>query len=460
MVTHLLSAWETPVEALGPTARFSVRVPAETTCLGRKTPYRCMRHAAAAYSNPRRRFKDTTMEETSQAEVIGMDAHSRKVSLCLMRRTGGGIVKAATIHTTLDALEPTYERHMPRGALTVLEASTNSVSIVRRLGALGFEARQLCPDVLCGMARRDRINDRIDAENLAVAWLERGPGLRTVFTPSPRGSDMRETFFAYRDARKDATRAANRIWSFCSRHGLDVERRIGERRCAEPLEEGRARGWSAPVMERAEGLVADWRRAAGICRARGKAIAREVFADPAMTRPRQAPGIRCIGARALLAFVEDVRRFGNPKKLVSFIGLNPSVCSSGETAGRRHVSRFGRSDLKGIFIEAAQPAMRTDCPLSKWAKHLLAGGKEWNVAVAALARKLAVLCWHILMGHPAPSCEREDAAARKFVRLAHEVGKEAVRAAGFDSAAEYAAAKCSMLYGHLKNATNTEVLLC
>ena len=55
MVSHLLSAWETPDEAHGPTARFSVWVPAETTCLGRETPYRCMRHAAAAYPNTRQR---------------------------------------------------------------------------------------------------------------------------------------------------------------------------------------------------------------------------------------------------------------------------------------------------------------------------------------------------------------------------------------------------------------------
>ncbi|MBR4612615.1 MAG: hypothetical protein IKO40_07860 [Kiritimatiellae bacterium] len=45
-----------------------------------------------------------------------------------------------------------------------------------------------------------------------------------MFTPSPGGTDMRETFFAYRDARKDATRAANRIWSFCSHHGIDMDR--------------------------------------------------------------------------------------------------------------------------------------------------------------------------------------------------------------------------------------------
>jgi transposase len=401
------------------------------------------------------------MEQTSQiAEVIGMDAHSRKISLCLMRKVGGKIVKVKTIATTLDALEATYARQMPPGVLTVLEASTNSVSIVRRLGAMGRPAKQLCADVLSGLSRQDRVNDRIDAEKLARAYLRYGPELREVFTPSPCGTDRRETYFAYRDARKDETRAANRIWSFCSRHGLDVDRKIGKRRCAALLAEGGARGWSEAVMERARGLVSDWERADAVCRERGRAIEREVFANPDMTRLQQVPGVRFIGAFALVAFVEDVRRFASPKKLVSYIGLNPSVCGSGEKEAKREVSKFGRSDLKAIFVEAAQSAMRTDSPAARWAKRLLARGKEWNVAIAALARKLAVLCWHILMGHPAPSRERQCATAAKLGRLAFCVGKEAVRRAGFASATEFVAARCSMLYGHLPETVKGEGRLC
>ena len=57
LVNQLLSSWETPVEALGPTARFSVWVPAEAICLGRKTPHRCMLHAATACSNARQHFQ-------------------------------------------------------------------------------------------------------------------------------------------------------------------------------------------------------------------------------------------------------------------------------------------------------------------------------------------------------------------------------------------------------------------
>ena len=392
------------------------------------------------------------MKETSQlevTEVIGMDAHSRKLALCHMRRAGGKTVKVKTVATTLDALESTYAKQMPPGALTVLESSGNSFSIVRRLNAIGRPARVLSSDVLSGLSRQDRVNDRIDAENLARVYLARGESLRAVFPPSTRGVGMRETYFAYRDAKKDMTRESNRIWAFCNRHGLDVDRRMSKRRCRAMIDEGKARGWAGPLLERAEALAGDWERARERCGEREKAIERAVFADDAMVRLQQVPGVRYIVAFALVAFVEDVRRFESPKKLVSYIGLNPTVSESGEADGKRRVSDFGRRDLKSLFIEAAHAAMRTESDLAKWARRLLAKGKEWNVVMVALARKLVVLCWHILMGHPTPNRERESGTARKLMRLAQLVGKEAIEKSGYPSAKDFVETACSALYGHL-----------
>jgi len=394
------------------------------------------------------------MEDTSQiAEVIGMDAHSRKISLCHMRREGDAIVKVRTLSTTLDALEKTYTRQLPPGVPTVLEASTNSFSIAKRLGAIGREALVLCADVLSGLSRQDRVNDRIDAENLARARLRYGAELRTVYVPSPHGIDLRETWFAYRDAKKDQTRAANRIWSFCSRHGLDVDQRVTESRCRSLLDGAAERGWSESLSDRARGLVEKWRHAAETCEARLRAIDKGVFGDWEMTRLQQVPGIRSVGAFAIVSCVGDVRRFENPKKLVSYVGLNPSVCESGEKEGRRKVSKFGRSDLKMIFVEAAQCTLRNDSDMSRWARHLIAKGKPKNVAVCALARKIVVLCWHILMGHPAPGLEGRKAAESKLARLASRAGKDAVKAAGYRSRSEYVADVSSRIYGHLTGTT-------
>ena len=374
---------------------------------------------------------------------------SRKIVLCHMRRVGDAIEKVRTVHTTLAALERTCPARMPADVPTVLEASSNSFDIARRLAAIGREARVLCSDVLSGLSRQDRINDRIDAGNLARAFLRYGSELRTVFQPSPLGTERREAFFAYRDARKDRTRAANRIRSFCCRHGLDVDRRITERRCRDLLDETAARDWLRPLAGRAEGLVEAWRHADKVSKSCRKAIERAVFADPDMTRLQQVPGIRAIGAFAIVTFVEDIHRFENPKKFVACIGLNPSVNGSGGKESRRSLGRYGRTDLKTIFVEGAQAVLRNDSPMARWAKHLLAKGKPRNVAICALARKLAVLCWHILMGHPAPGREGQGATERKLVRLARCVGQATVKSAGYASSSEYASSVIANLYGHL-----------
>ena len=175
-----------------------------------------------------------------------------------------------------------------------------------------------------------------------------------------------------------------------------------------------------------------------------------------MTRLQQVQGVRSITAFALVAFVEDIRRFANPKKLVSYIGLNPYVNDSGDDFSRRKVSPFGRADLKTLFVEAAQSSMRSDTPLTRWAKRLLARGKPWNAVMAAVARKLVTYCWHALMGHPLPSRESQSRTARKLTRLATRVGKDVRTAAGHSSVAAYVAATCSSLYGHLPQKAEKE----
>ena len=134
-------------------------------------------------------MKDTTQDENPAPPTIlvGMDAHSEKISLCITRwRLGSDPEVLKEPSTTLDALETTYAKQVPRGSLTVLEASTNAFSIARRLKAIGQDVKVLTSDAVSGRARSDRINDRIDALNLAMAYA-RG-GTRTVHLPDPSTS--------------------------------------------------------------------------------------------------------------------------------------------------------------------------------------------------------------------------------------------------------------------------------
>ena len=375
-----------------------------------------------------------------------MDAHSEKISLCVTRwRHGTDPEVLKELTTTLDALETTYARQVPAGSLSVLEASTNAFSIAGRLAAIGQRAEVLASDTLSGRARADRINDRIDARNLAFAYA-RG-GTRRVHVPSVRHLQWRDIFFGYRNAVKDSVRCSNRIWSFCSGHGLKLPRPSFRRKTEAVRKDVLAHGWTQDEMFHVETLLLEYEHSLELRARYEKRIVCIVSETPEMTRLMQILGVRFIVAFALTAFVEDIHRFKNPKKLVGYIGLNPTVLRSGKSEGPRDVSHYGRRDLKALMVEAAQCVLRKGGnDMAKWARRKIAAGKNRNVVVCALARKLATHAWHILMEHPVPSREGERSFKLKLAKLASAVGREHLSTLGFKKPADYIEAVCSRIY--------------
>ncbi|MGC2224100.1 MAG: IS110 family transposase, partial [Methylocella sp.] len=65
------------------------------------------------------------------------------------------------------------------------------------------------------------------------------------------------------------------------------------------------------------------------------------------------PGIHMIVALAIKAAVGDVERFARPQKLVSYIGLNPSVRQSGPgPAYHGRITKQGRGHARVISLTA------------------------------------------------------------------------------------------------------------
>ena len=127
-------------------------------------------------------------------------------------------------------------------------------------------------------------------------------------------------------------------------------------------------------------------------------IAQEVLADPQLLSIVRLCGVREMVAFALGALIGDIHRFAEPRKLVKYIGLNPAFDDSGENQWSGGIAGHGRKDLRGLLIESAQAILRSTHPLAKWGKKLLARKGSRNLAAGALARKLAVAIWYLMMG--------------------------------------------------------------
>lgn len=101
-------------------------------------------------------------------------------------------------------------------------------------------------------------------------------------------------------------------------------------------------------------------------------------------------------ADGIVAAIGDINRFSSPQKLVSYFGLNPRVRQSGLGAAHHgRISKVGRSHARAMLVEAAWAAAKTPGPLHAFFVRIRAK-RGHQVAAVALARKLTVLCWHLL----------------------------------------------------------------
>ena len=130
---------------------------------------------------------------------------------------------------------------------------------------------------------------------------------------------------------------------------------------------------------------------------------------------------------ALGAIIGDIKRFANPRKLVKYIGLNPAFDDSGEQEWRGGIGGHGRRDLRSLLIQSAHAILRSSDPLAKWGKKLLAKKGSVNLAVAAIARKLVVAIWYLMMGRWTPLEEIDARLALKVDKIITKVGRNGLK---------------------------------
>jgi hypothetical protein len=111
------------------------------------------------------------------------------------------------------------------------------------------------------------------------------------------------------------------------------------------------------------------------------------------------PGVGLVTALAIVAVIGDVSRFHRPNQLVGYLGLDPRVRQSGDKPARTgHISRQGQAHARSMLIEAAHSAVRARGPLRAFYERIKSR-RGSRIALVAVARKLAVLAWHLLTHH-------------------------------------------------------------
>ena len=157
-------------------------------------------------------------------------------------------------------------------------------------------------------------------------------------------------------------------------------------------------------------------------------LARSALADEGVKRLMTIPGVDMVVALAMKAAIGEITRFDEPQKLVSYLGLNPSVRQSGPgPAYHGRITKQGRGHARGMLVEAAWAAARAPGPLRAFFLRIRARRGQ-HVAAVATARKLTVIIWHLLTKGESYVWARPSLHAKKLRDLELKAGHKAARA--------------------------------
>jgi transposase len=139
------------------------------------------------------------------------------------------------------------------------------------------------------------------------------------------------------------------------------------------------------------------------------------------------PGVNVICAATFMAAVGEIRRFPSPRKLAAYLGLDPKVSQSGSgPAAHGRVSKQGSVAGRHALVEASWSAVRQPGPLHAFYERIRAR-RGHSVAIVACARKLACLCWCLLIREEDYAFAQPSLTRRKLRRLELSAGAERKR---------------------------------
>jgi transposase len=370
------------------------------------------------------------MNEKTQPQferVVALDAHPDSFTAALVRGPTplAAVIEKVFNKVPMSQLEKWIQKHTTQRDLIVLEASGNSFHVARTLLGLGREVKVLESGHLGKLKEAHANNDKISAVRIGKAYL--AGTAKEVWIPDEKTQERRDWFHAHRKAVKRTTQTRNRLKSYLSDNGVRLPTGMALAQEDPEVTERirKTRQWSERQWQVIEGFLMELRHAEQQRQHWRSLIAQEVLADPDLLSIVRLCGVREMVAFALGALIGDIKRFDSPKKLVKYVGLNPAFDDSGNEQWTGGIGGHGRKDLRCLLIEAAHAILRcAKTDLAKWGRKLLGRKGEIKLVVAAIARKLTVAVWYLMMGRWTPIEEIDERLTIKVNKIIGQVGTE------------------------------------
>jgi transposase len=362
--------------------------------------------------------------------TIGLDAHQRLYVLCILD-SGGKVIKTECVRGDVDRLLQVLRR-VPQPFQICYEASCGYGHLYDQLRTVAQRVVVAHPGGIRLIFRAKRKHDRIDARKLAtLLFLDQVP---TVHVPPAEVRSWRRLIQFRRQLVRQRTAVKNRLRALLRAHGKAAPAR-------KRLWTQAGRTWLAEqewptreaALERDLGLDE-----LGHIQARLRTVERQLDAigrsHPGVQLLQTIPGVGARTAEALVAWIDDVRRFRSSRQVGCYFGLVPCQDQSHETNRLGHITRDGPSVARQLLCEAAWQGKGRSPFLRAYFERIRRGDPDRaKIALVALSRYLACVAAAMLRSGEAWRHDPPAADPPPTARL--EIAAPAATPAGAPAAA-------------------------
>lgn len=328
-----------------------------------------------------------------KVSVLGVDLGKNVCSLVGLDAFGAVVLRRRAKRETLIRLAA----KMPP-CIVAMEACCGAHYLGRIFAARGHKVRLMSPEYVRPYVKAHKNDDR-DAE--AIAEAASRPTMRFVELKSEDQLDMQTLHRVRSRLVAERTALINQLRAILLERGIVIAQGKHKlEQCLVALLDAQNGNDLSPRMRI---LIADIRtqwqeldRRIAAFNAEFVAFAKE---DQDARHLSTIPGIGALNATALTAAIGKAEAFQHGRDLSAWLGLVPRQATTGGRPKLFGISKRGNKYIRTLLIHGARAALpylaERDTALGRWAKGLLARVHK-NVAVVALANKLARIAWAVL----------------------------------------------------------------
>ena len=334
----------------------------------------------------------TKPDFTGENIYIGFDVHKKDWKVTIM--TDLVTHKTFIQPPSPDVLFNYVQRNFPGGIFhSAYEAGFSGFWVHNRLKELGINSLVVNPaDIPTTHKEKLQKEDKRDSRKIAKE-LRKGD-LKGIYIPSVKTVQDRSLVRMRQTLVKDLKRYKSRIRAFLFFYGIEVpgdfsnqtghwsKRFIKWLRSIE-LKEQSGNQTLAILIKESESLRSSILEVTKQVRLLSESSEYKTQCELLRT----IPGVGLIVAMTLLTEIEDINRFKRTDDFCSFIGLVPTMYSSGEHEVRGDITPRANHLLRKMIIESSWIAIRFDPALMK-AYHDYCKRMDANKAIVRVAKKL------------------------------------------------------------------------